>query len=78
MATYVKSINGYEGSLPFHEDPGITLDASDIHISGSTGDTVRQKAVALANGITMITAEETETAGDYKIRIGNYPLSLTT
>ena len=78
MATYVQSINGYAGSLPFHEDPKISLDASDIHVSGSSGDTVRQKAVAIASGLTMIEAVETETEGDYKIRIGNYPLSLTT
>lgn len=76
MPTWVDSLNGYTGNPPFRPDPGIELDASDIHLSGSTGATVRDKAQSLAQGMRIMTLEGLETEGDYRVKVAPYPLSL--
>jgi len=77
IPTHVDSINGYQGSKPFRSDPGITLDASDIRVSGSTGTTVKAKCQSLAGDIRMLEIVELEEDGDYRMRIGAYSLVLT-
>jgi hypothetical protein len=77
MSTYVKSINGYQGSKPFRQNTGIILDANDIKVSGNTGSTIKAKCLSIANNVRMLNTTETAENDDYKIQIINYPLSIT-
>lgn len=76
LPTWVDSLNGYTGNLPFQQDPMITLDADDIHLWGSTGTTVKSQCQSLASGIRMLELQGLADEGDYRMRIGSYPLSL--
>lgn len=74
MPTYVKSINGYQGSKPFRQTSGVVLDADDIKVSGNTGLTIKAKCLSIANNIRMLNVKETAESDDCKIQITNYPL----
>jgi hypothetical protein len=73
-ATYVKSLNGYNGSRPFAKNEGVVIDAGDIHISGSTGNTITQEISFLAQSMTILELEQLEPETDFRIRIGSYQL----
>lgn len=73
--TYVKSLNGYTGNGPFM-DGSVKIDASDIHKTGTTGDTITSAAQQIAQNIRMLTMERMSTEGDFVLKIGNYPLSV--
>lgn len=76
LPTWVESLNGYTGNGPFQQDPMITLDAEDIHVSGSTGATVKSKCQSIAEGVRMLEMQSMEESGDYRMRVGAYPLSF--
>ena len=74
------STNDYAGFIrkSHSRNKDVVIDSGDIHISGSTGDTIRQKCSQIASGIQMLTMESTGTQNDYRLLIqSGYPLAYT-
>lgn len=60
------------------EIKNVTLDGYDIHMNGGTGSTVPEEAQSVASGLQMLELQPMEEDGDFRMRIGNYPLTLVT
>lgn len=74
LPTYVQSINGYTEVSPY-KDSGIALDASDIRIEGSTGETVRSAAFSVAEGMRILTMKH-KAGNNYQMDISAYELEV--
>ena len=72
---YVKRINGYAGGPPLIDDNKIVLDAGDIHITGSSGDSIRTKVQSLANSMRILELEPGKIKGYYIVRIGSFRMT---
>lgn len=76
LPTWVESINGYAGDLPFHPDKQIVLDSTDIHVTGGSGTTVKTKCQGLAEDMEILTVEQIPDEADFCVKIASYPLVL--
>ena len=74
LPTYVKSLNGQTEPVWFKES-GIKVHGDNIRVTGSSGSTVKQKCQSIASSMQTLTVSNIS-GDDYKISIGNYPLSL--
>ena len=56
-------------------ESGITVNGDNIHVTGSSGDTIKQECQDIANSVQML--EVSNVSGDdYKISISNYDLTM--
>lgn len=76
LPTWVDSLNGYTSGNIFSQDYNVEIDANDIHVTGSTGTTVKAKVQSLANSMVLISVEDIGTSEQKRLRIGKYNLSL--